>query len=134
MQRHDLAWALVRVTFGLSLAVFHGWGKVSGGVGKLVGAVRAMGFPYPEVFAWCAALAEFGGGLLVAVGLATRPAAAAAAFTMAVALWHHRADPVAKWELATLYLAVMLAAVILGSGQYGLDARLAGKGVGKRKS
>jgi putative oxidoreductase len=126
MRHVDLAWALVRVVFGLSLAVFHGWGKVSGGVDKLVGTVEKLGFPYPEVFAWCAALAEFGGGLLVALGLLTRPAAAAAAFTMMVALYNHRVDPFAKSEMALLYLSVMLAAVLLGSGRYGVDARFGG--------
>jgi putative oxidoreductase len=130
MRHVDLAWALVRVTTGLSLAGFHGWGKVNGGVDKLVATVARLGFPHPEVFAWCASLAEFAGGLLVAVGLFTRPAAAAAAFTMMVALYNHRADPFAKAELALLYFAVMAAATLLGSGRFGVDAML---GVGGAK-
>ena len=131
LSRPDLAWALVRVVGGLSLAGFHGWGKVSGGVAKFVGTVQKLGFPYPEFFAWCAAFGEFGGGFLVAVGFMTRPAAAIAAFTMAVALFHHRHDPVAKMELAGLYLVIMVAAVVMGSGRYGVDGWRAGSRGGR---
>lgn len=117
-----VAWALVRVTFGASLAAFHGYGKVFGGkMPDFAQTVAKLGFPAPHVFAWCAALAELGGGVLVAIGLLTRPAATIAAFTMAVALYRHRADPIAKWELATLYLVVMIALVIRGGGRFALD-------------
>ena len=121
----DRVWALVRVTFGLSLAGFHGFGKVTGDLTKFTAAVADLGFPYPAHFAWAATLAEFAGGLLVAVGLFTRPATALAAFTMMVALYNHRLDPLAKAELALLYAVVMIAAVFVGGGRYSIDARLA---------
>jgi len=43
--------------------------------------VAKMGFPLPTFFAWCAVLAEFFGGILLMLGLMTRPAALANAIT-----------------------------------------------------
>jgi putative oxidoreductase len=122
-------WTLVRVVFGLTLALGHGAGKVFGGkMDRFAQGVAELGFPAPHFFGWCAALAEFAGGLLVAVGLFTRPAAALAGFTMLVALYRHRADPFGRMELALLYLTVLLAVVLVGSGPWSLDARLRRKG------
>ncbi|MBI2392932.1 MAG: DoxX family protein [Deltaproteobacteria bacterium] len=120
----ELAWTGIRVAFGLSLAGFHGWAKVFGGkMPDFVKTVAALGLPAPTFFAWCAGLSEFLGGALVAIGLFARPAAVFPAITMLVALYRHRVDPIAKWELATLYLVVMLACVLRGPGPYSLDAR-----------
>src|SRR6185369_8347477 len=57
-----------------------------------------------------------------ASGLVTRYAAAAVAFTMAVALYSQRNDPIHRMELAVLYLAPMVAAALIGGGRYSLDA------------
>lgn len=116
------AWAVVRFSFGLSIALFHGYGKVfEGKVEGLARTVADLGFPAPTVFAWAAALSEFVGGILVAVGLATRYAAGAVAAVMLVALYRHLSDPIAKMELAFLYLAVMSMCIIVGGGHYALD-------------
>lgn len=117
-------WTLVRVVFGLTLALGHGLSKVTGDMSRFAEGVANLGFPFPLFFAWCASLAEFLGGLLVAVGLFTRPAAAFAGFTMLVALFRHRADPFGRMELALLYLTVMVAVVLVGAGPWSLDARL----------
>lgn len=120
--RAALAWLLIRVTAGASLAFFHGYAKVFlGGAGGMVATLGNMGFPAPLVFAWAAALAEFAGGILVALGLATRYAALACAFTMAVALYRHLGDPVGRMELALLYFVLMVAAFLVGGGPYSLD-------------
>ena len=119
-----LGWTVVRVVFGLILALGHGLPKVTGGMEGFAKGVAALGFPFPVFFAWCAALSELVGGLLLALGLFTRPAAAFAAFTMVVALYRHRVDPFARMELAVLYLAVMIAAFLIGGGPYSLDARV----------
>ena len=145
----DIALLILRLT-GLLLALGHGWGKVvslsSGGGDRLVQSVAELGFPLPGLFAWAAALAEFLGGLCVALGLGTRVAAGFAAFTMAVAAFgRHRAhaqllawagltspsDEARKaWgnpELALVYLAIFVAIALLGAGRLALDPLLGRK-------
>lgn len=118
----DAALTALRLFAGLSLALAHGLGKTPPSE-RFVAGVAELGFPAPTLFAWSAALAELAGGALVAVGLATRPAAAMAAFTMLVAAFgRHAADPFAKKELALLYLAIMVAFVLMGGGRFSLDA------------
>lgn len=69
---HDLVETILRVAAGL-LLVTHGFGKIVNPFGA-VGMVESLGF-YPGVF-WSPLLAatEFFGGILVAIGLLTRPA------------------------------------------------------------
>ncbi|RKH09391.1 DoxX family protein [Corallococcus praedator] len=123
-ERGAVGWTLVRVVFGLTLAFSHGLGKVTGDMSGFAEGVAKLGFPAPMFFAWCAALAEFLGGIAVALGLLTRPAALFAGFTMLVALFRHRADPFGKMELSLLFLTVMVAALIIGGGPFSLDALL----------
>jgi putative oxidoreductase len=123
----DLFILVARVTVGLSLALTHGYGKIPPADG-FVSGLDAMGFPFPLVFAWLAALSEFLGGLFVAAGLFTRPAAFFMGFTMAVASFgKHAADPFAKQELSLLYFCVALIFFALGGGRFSLD-RLFRKG------
>ncbi|MBI3183379.1 MAG: DoxX family membrane protein [Myxococcales bacterium] len=118
----QIGWAIVRVVFGLSMAFFHGYGKVfEGRTAGLARTVAELGLPAPSFLAWLAALAELGGGLLVALGLATRYAAASVCAVMLVALYRHLPEGIAKMELAALYLSVMLMAVAAGGGRYSLD-------------
>lgn len=141
----NLALLLLRFA-GLYLAFAHGWGKVAAlaaGETRFIEGVAKLGFPAPALFAWAAALAEFGGGLLIAFGLATRWAAFFAAFTMFVAAFiRHQA--VAQWlaaaglaaaseeqlkawgnpEMATLFLLIFLALLLSGGGGWSLDAAL----------
>ena len=79
----EVTWALTRFVFGVSLALFHGYGKIfEGKVQGLTNTVAGMGFPAPSFFAWAASIAEFFGGILVALGFLTRPAAAMCAATV----------------------------------------------------
>lgn len=117
---------LLRLTAGLFMAS-HGWGKVPPSP-QFVEGVIGLGFPLPEFFAWCAGLAEFAGGLLLALGLLTRPASFFMAFTMAVAAFGaHGQDPLARKELPLLYLALGLYYLIRGAGPYSVDALISKK-------
>ncbi|GMV16221.1 MAG: hypothetical protein AMXMBFR56_44450 [Polyangiaceae bacterium] len=122
----DVALLLLRVGFGLSMALAHGLGKardIPGFSAKIAARV-----PLPELLGPAAALSEFLGGLLVALGLFTRPAAAFVLITMGVAAFHiHAADPFSKKELALAHGLVALAIAIAGPGRFSLDARLFGR-------
>jgi putative oxidoreductase len=112
---------ILRVFAGLTMALAHGMGKFPMS-DMMVDGVRALGFPMPEVFAYAAALAELVGGLLIAVGLLTRPAAIGLAFTMAVAAFGaHAADPFQVKEMAFLYLFVSLFFAFYGPGRLSVD-------------
>ena len=108
----NLGLLVLRVMAGAGIAR-HGYQKVF--EGQVQGLTAAMGFPMPAVFAWAAALSEFLGGILVALGLLTRPAAFFVFATMSVAAFdRHRADPLALKELALAYWTMALALVLTG--------------------
>ena len=139
----DVALLILRLA-GLALALAHGWGKVEQLVwgdptGRLE-SISRLGFPLPGFFAWCLALTEFGGGLLIASGLFTRIAASFAAFAMFVATFmQHRLhlhvlialgmlsvpeETAERWgdpERAFLFLLIMLGLVLMGGGRLSLD-------------
>lgn len=116
--------AFLRVITGLSLALAHGIGKIPPSE-RFVENVARLGFPIPELFAWAAGWAELLGGLLLALGLLTRPASLFILITMCVAvLMHHAEDPYATKEKAILFGGVALAFLFIGSGKLGLDAVL----------
>ncbi len=113
--------AILRVFAGLSMAFGHGLGKIPPSE-RFVAGTGDMGFPMPEFFSWAAGISEFS-GILLALGLLTRPAGFFMGFTMLVAgfVWH-AADPFGRKEKAFLYLAIALTFVLIGAGRYGVDA------------
>lgn len=118
---------LLRLWFGIVLAISHGWGKMLD-VGGFAEKVAAMGLPAPTVLALGAAASELVGGLLLAVGLFTRPAALAVLITMLVAAFEvHGADPFARKELALAFGAAALALLVAGPGKLSLDQKLFGR-------
>jgi len=124
---YEFTWVLIRIVPFLLLAFGHGLRKVPPTEGFVAG-VAELGFPAPGVFAWLAGLSEFAGGLLIAAGLLTRPAALLVAITMAVAAFgRHGADPFvsasgASKELALLYLCFALFFLMAGAGPLSLDS------------
>ncbi|MGM0577678.1 MAG: DoxX family protein [Myxococcota bacterium] len=121
----DAGLLLLRLWFGLNLALAHGLGKVSD-LEAFTSQVAHMGVNGAELLAPLAALAEFMGGLLVAAGLLTRPAALAVLINMLVAaLVIHLDDPYSKKEFALAYGMVALTLVATGPGRISLDRLLA---------
>ncbi|MDQ2987305.1 MAG: DoxX family protein [Armatimonadota bacterium] len=124
----DLGLLILRLSGGLALAFAHGLGKLPPGEG-FVSGVEKMGFPAPSFFAWAASFSEFAGALLVAIGLATRPAAALVACTMATAFFlRHGPDAFEKKEKAFTYLVIFVAIMLMGAGRFSIDAIIGGKG------
>ena len=128
------AWGYVILRVWLGYAIMHhGWSVLSadGGIERFAGFLGNMGVPAPGLSAWAAKLTEFLGGILLALGLLTRPAAFGLSVTLAVAvLTAHGADPLfggpgePSKELAMLYLVPFVVFFITGPGQYAFDTYL----------
>lgn len=117
----DAGLLILRVFTGLSMAIAHGLGKVKN-PSQIIGGVRKMELPVPELLGYAAIGAEFLGALFIAIGLFCRPAAAALACTMAVAAFvAHGSDPYGKKELALLYLVISLTLLFTGAGRFSID-------------
>jgi putative oxidoreductase len=134
---NDVALLLLRLGVGLSMMLFHGWGKISGGPEmweRVGGSMGNLGLGFAPVFwGFMAAFAEFGCSALVVLGLFLRPAAAMLAFTMIVAVVTHLSMPPeaegAGWNGASHaleLLAVYLCLVFAGPGKYALMPRRTG--------
>ena len=118
----DLALTLPRVSAGVILAAHFGLGKLPVPP-WFIEEVANLGFPYPALFAWLAVVSEVAGGLLLALGLATRPAALSIVCTMlTAALLQEAGDPLRERLPSLFFLAVAWYSLLLGSGRFGLDA------------
>ena len=122
---HQLVETLLRVVAGV-LLVTHGFGKISSPFGA-VGMVESLGF-YPGVF-WSPLLAatEFFGGILVAIGLFTRPAAFAATIVLLVTVYFHgivEAEGLGGAEKSILWAAIFLFFAVRGGNVHSVDAKM----------
>lgn len=126
-QAADLGLLLLRIIAGLSLAFGHGLGKIPPSEG-FVSMVGNLGMPAPGLFAWLSGLAEFGGGILLALGLLTRPASLFIILNMTVALiFAHAGDTFGEREKAILFASIALMYLLVGAGRYSLDALIRGR-------
>jgi putative oxidoreductase len=128
--RGGAALLLLRLVTGLAF-LFHGWPKIQNPLGWM-----GPDAPVPGVLQALAALAEFGGGLALILGLLTPLAALGIAGTMtfAITMVHLRAGdpfvalpPKHSYEQAATYLVNMIVFLLLGPGAYSLDALLFGR-------
>lgn len=122
---HESVETILRVVAGL-LLVTHGYGKIMNPFGA-VGMVEGLGF-YPGVF-WSPLLAatEFFGGILVAIGLFTRPASLAAAIVLLVTVYFHgivKAEGLGGAEKSILWTTIFIFFAIRGGNSHSVDARL----------
>jgi putative oxidoreductase len=121
----DLALLLLRVVFGLYMAIGHGWGKITGGTEKWAevgGVMGIVGLDFaPAFWGFMAAISEFVAALLVAVGLVTRPASLLVVLTMTMAATMHIVTGNGSPETAIVYLIGFLAIALYGPGKYSAD-------------
>jgi putative oxidoreductase len=121
----DLALLTLRVALGLSMALLHGWGKLSNliagtskfpdvlGIGSTPALVLAIG-------------AEFFGSLLLILGLWTRLAALMLTITMSVAFFVAHGAKLSgqgNGELAFVYLIGYLTLLVAGAGKFSIDKK-----------
>lgn len=118
----DAGLLVLRLMAGLGLAFAHGINKLPPSE-PFIGGVEAMGLPAPVFFAWAAGIAEFVGGLCLAVGLLTRPASLLILLTMAVAFFvQHAPDAFTTKEKAFLFGGITLLYLLAGAGRFSVDA------------
>ena len=128
--RTDSVWTdrgllLLRVALGLVFVAHGGQKLFVFGHGGVTGAMAALGIPFPSLNAVLVTAAEFGGGIALLTGAATRIAAAIVAFAMGVAvatahLSHGFFAPAGVEYPLTLMLA-NLTLVLTGAGRYSVD-------------
>ena len=125
---------LIRATAGL-LLVPHGAQKLFGwfgghGLEGTAGWLESIGFAPGMVFALLIGSLEFFGGLMLALGLLTRPVAAAVFVFMVQAFFVHLPAGYAwnegGFEMPLFWGLVVLAVLIRGGGHYSVD-RLIGR-------
>ncbi len=124
---------LVRIVVGLAF-ILHGWPKMQNPTGWMNGMGNVA---IPAFLQVLAALAEFGGGIALILGLLSRVAAFGIVCQMvgAMALVHvPQGDPFVGigrpgFELALINLAIAFLLVVLGPGRFSLDYLLFGRSV-----
>lgn len=122
---HDAGETLLRAVAGGFLAI-HGSQKIVNPFGATE-MVEGLGF-YPGVF-WSPLLActEFLGGILIAIGLLTRPAAFAGLIVLLVTVWFHwvtMGQGFSGAEKSLLWAAILAFFVIRGGNRQSVDARI----------
>lgn len=125
----EATWAVLRIVVGLAFMT-HGLPKLFGWLGGFGGAGEAA--ELMSRFGVAGVLETFG-GLLIVLGLFTRPVAFVLAGQMAVAyFWVHVGRGGLWWwenggELAMIFSFVFLFFSAWGSGPFSLDAKLAAR-------
>ncbi|EWH09334.1 hypothetical protein DS2_13079 [Catenovulum agarivorans DS-2] len=126
----------LRVPVGI-IFIAHGAQKLFGwfggyGLDGTGGWMESIGLAPGFLMALLAGSAEFFGGLFILLGLLTRPAAAALAFTMVIAIFSvHFANGLFManngYEFGLALLAASVSLVLSGSGKAAVDQILAKK-------
>ena len=155
----DLGLLILRIAAGVTL-VAHGYPKLFGGPGKrphpllartmgpnypaaversgpgFAAALEKMGVPNPRAAATASGLAELGGGLALAAGVFTRPAALAVTVNMAVASykahWKNGFYGQGGFEFPLLLGTAAFTLCLTGPGRLSVD-HLVSKGPGSNR-
>jgi putative oxidoreductase len=119
---------LIRLMAGGSLA-FHGYQILFGNIEGAGRFFESVGFDNGLLWAWVVAILEFGGGLLLALGLLTRIAAAAIIVFLVVAIVIYHWPFGFNWEARGIEYPLFWAIVVFhflihGGGRFSLDALL----------
>lgn len=120
-----LAETFLRVVAG-ALLVVHGSGKITDPFGSIE-MVQSLGF-YPGAF-WSPLLAvtEFFGGILLVLGLFTRPAALATTIVLIVTIYFHWVTAGQGYfgaEKSILWTFVLLFFLFRGANAHSVDAKI----------
>lgn len=122
----NLAAFVLRVGFGILMIPSHGYAKLMHFQEYKTDFVNFMGLGM-EASLSLAIFAEFFCSILLILGLATRLAIIPLIFTVLVILSVHNWELLGEHELATAFLVGYLAILILGPGEFSLDALIRNK-------
>lgn len=140
---------LLRVGVGVALAS-HGYPKLFGGEGKqapkvlntmygknfqasversgpaaFAKALESMAVPKPQLAAYASGATEFGGGVALVLGLATRISALAILFNMVVAIrkahWVNGFSGQGGFEMPSLFAIITATLALTGPGSFSVD-------------
>ncbi len=114
---------LWRVTLGILIMAFHGAPKVlEGKMGGMIEDLTTLGWPMPTVQAFMASYIEFAGGILLILGLFTRPVAAAMVVLFAIITFVYLGqDPFIAKEKAFVFLMMSIYVFWAGPGTWSVD-------------
>lgn len=116
---------IIRIALGFQM-ILHGWPKMSGGAekwAKLGNKMALLGIDFAHTFwGFMAAFAEFGGGILLVLGLFYRPSLFMLIITMLVASVYHWTDEgymsgSHSFELMLVFIGMFIA----GPGKYAVS-------------
>ena len=131
----DLGLFILRLGVGLSMAIFHGYGKIAGGPERwerIGGAIGNLGISFlPTLWGFLAAFSEFFCSIFLILGILFRPAALFLACTMFIATLNHLNLPAdapnsgfSGASHAIELMAVYIALLFLGSGKFTVTSKL----------
>lgn len=127
----DLTLLLLRVVTGAFL-IHETWDNVTSAarMKEFADFLGQFDFPLPHLMAPLSVAVQFGCGVLLVLGLATRIAGLLIAANFAIAVYMvHWNEPFRGWWPALILVFLGLHFAAAGSGRFGLD-RLVGKGKG----
>jgi putative oxidoreductase len=130
----DFGLLILRLGIGVSIAVFHGYGKMSGGTERWESVghnMENLGIAFAPVFwGFMAAFSEFVGSILLILGPLFRPATVLLGCTMLVAVTYHINLPVdnpsSGWSGASHAMELFVVCVALffsGPGRFAFKLR-----------
>lgn len=132
-RNQDIGLLIVRLTVGCAFALIYGLPKIEGGpeLWALIGAsMNNIGINFaPEFWGFMASISEFGGGILLILGLFLRPAMILMGITMIMAAIQHLSmkDQWYNVIIPVVYLSVFILLFFTGAGKYSLDRLIFGK-------
>jgi putative oxidoreductase len=130
-----LALLALRAVLG-AVMIGHGSHKVFGHLHDFAGFVAGLGLP--AWLSYVSAFVEFGGGILVIIGLLTRCVSIAILIDLCVAIakvhWKHGFMGNGGYEFPLALCAIAFALIFFGAGPISLDAIRRGGGMRSSKS
>lgn len=121
----DYGLLILRVFTG-ALFMYYGFPKITGGPDmwtKLGGAMSNVHIHFfPAFWGFMAALAEFGGGICMVLGVFFRPALAMMLFTMFIAFLVHymKGDAFNDYQLIIVFVVIFLCLFLAGPGRFAI--------------